>query len=65
MNKDCKKLVKQLDLQGFDCRTTCRGHVQVRFDGQVVAVLAGTPSDRRSWLNTVADLKRVGFQPAH
>lgn len=65
MNKDSKKLVKQLGLQGFDCQTTRRGHVQVRLDGQVVAVLAGTPGDRRSWLNALAALKRVGYQPAH
>lgn len=65
MKKDHEKLVKQLGIQGFDCRTTRRGHIQVRLDGQVVAVMAGTPSDRRSWLNTLADLKRVGFQPAH
>lgn len=64
MQKDHKKLLKRLDRQGFDCRTTRRGHVQVRRDGQVVAVLAGTPSDRRSWLNALADLKRHGFQPA-
>lgn len=61
MKKDCKKLVRQLHLQGFECRTTRRGHIQVRRQGRVVAVMAGTPSDRRSWLNTLADLKRVGF----
>ncbi len=65
MKKDSKKLVKELGLQGFDCRITRRGHGQVRLDGHIVAVLAGTPSDRRSWLNTLADLKRVGYQPAH
>lgn len=65
MKKDSKKLVEQLDLQGFECRITRRGHIQVRRDGQVVAVMAGTPSDRRSWLNTLSDLKRVGYQPAH
>ena len=61
VKKDGKQLVKQLRLQGFECRTTRRGHIQVRRQGQVVAVMAGTPSDRRSWRNTLADLKRVGF----
>lgn len=65
MKKDHKKLVKLLGIQGFACRTTRRGQIQVRLDGQVVAVTAGKPPDRRSWLNTLADLKRVGFQPAH
>lgn len=63
-NKDLGKLLKKLDEQdGFTYRRTSKGHYQVSKDGKVIAVLSGTPSDHRSWLNGLADLKREGFIP--
>ncbi|WP_183096899.1 hypothetical protein [Streptomyces sp. TLI_171] len=37
------------------------GHQIVRRNGQRIATLAGTPSDRRTWLNTIAVLRKAGF----
>lgn len=61
MNKDLKKVLAALDEQGFTVKTTKRGHVLVLKDGRAVTTLAGTPSDRRSWLNGLSHLKRAGF----
>lgn len=63
MNKDLRKLLKAVEDQGFTARRTSGGHWQIRgTDGRVVAVIAGTPSDVRSWKNTIADLRRAGFE---
>ncbi|CAG7641781.1 hypothetical protein SIM91_02830 [Rhodococcus opacus] len=62
MKKDIKKLVKELDRQGFDVHVTRRGHLAIRQAGMTVAVLAGTPSDWRSARNGLARLRRAGFQ---
>jgi hypothetical protein len=62
MNKDMKRLIRTVELQGGSVRITRKGHVQFRDrQGAIVAVGAGTPSDPRSWKNLVADLKRAGF----
>jgi predicted RNA binding protein YcfA (HicA-like mRNA interferase family) len=61
MHKDLRKMVKALEAQGFETQTTKQGHVQVRKDGLVVTVFGGTPSDHRSWLNSLARARRAGF----
>lgn len=61
MHKDLRKIVKALEAQGFETNLTKKGHVQVRRDGRVVAVFGGTPSDSRSWANSLADARRAGF----
>jgi hypothetical protein len=55
-------LLAECERQGFQVRQTARGHWQV-FDpaGRRVTTLAGSPSDRRSWLNGLAALRRAGF----
>lgn len=63
MNKDTKKLVKQLEAQGFTVKTTKRQHLMVSRDGRPITTLAGTPSDWRSLRNGLAALKRAGFKP--
>jgi hypothetical protein len=63
--KDIRKLCKELSRQGFDIRATRRGHLLVERGGVVVAGLAGTPSDHRSIKNSLAQLRRAGFQYAH
>lgn len=61
VNKDLRKLTRELVEQGFAVRSTRRGHLMVTFAGQSVAVLAGTPSDHRSNRNGLARLRRAGF----
>lgn len=61
MTKDCRAVVRKLVAQGFEVRTTKKGHISVRKDGTVVAVLAGTPSDWRSHRNGLSQLRRAGF----
>lgn len=61
MKKDLKALVKALEADGYSTRITSKGHVQVSRAGRVITVFAGTPSDRRSWANSMAPLKRDGF----
>ncbi|MFE1785623.1 hypothetical protein ACFW9F_24380 [Streptomyces sp. NPDC059506] len=62
-NKEVRQLLKKLARQGFDVELTRNGHYKVYWDGRFVGTLAGTPSDHRSLKNSVANLKRAGFQP--
>lgn len=61
MDKDLRKIVQALEAQGFEVVTTTKGHLKVLREGRVVAVFAGTPSDRRSWKNSLARARRAGF----
>lgn len=61
MNKELRKLIKQAEAQGFTVRITSKGHVVFYKDGRPVTTAAGTPSDVRSWKNTMAALRRAGF----
>lgn len=61
MNKDLKKLLEALDEQGFEVKSTKKSHLRILKGGKPVTTLAGTPSDRRSWLNGLSHLKRHGF----
>ncbi|MDI1290607.1 MAG: type II toxin-antitoxin system HicA family toxin [bacterium] len=61
MNKDMRKIVKALEEQGFEVRTTSAGHLFVTRDGRPVATLSGTPSDHRSIANALARLRKAGF----
>lgn len=61
MKKDTRALIKALQAQGFEVRTTRRGHHLVTKAGLVVASIAGTPSDYRSIRNSLAALRRAGF----
>ncbi len=59
--KDTRELVKALEEQGFEVAPSKGGHFIVRKDGRRVSTLAGSPSDHRTWLNTIAALRRAGF----
>ncbi|RKE03005.1 hypothetical protein BX266_7612 [Streptomyces sp. TLI_171] len=61
MKKDLRELTKALETQGFEVTPSKSGHQIVRRNGQRIATLAGTPSDRRTWLNTIAVLRKAGF----
>lgn len=63
MNKDLKKIKKALEDQGFQTEVTRRGHLIVRdSDGRLVTTFSGTPSDGRSWKNSIAAARRAGFE---
>jgi hypothetical protein len=58
-SKDLKQLIKVLREQGFEV-VEARKHWVVKRDGRTVVVMAGTPSDWRSWANMVSALRRAG-----
>lgn len=55
------KFISKLHKHGFTTRRTRRGHLLVSRHGQFITCFAGTPSDYRSWRNSMAPLKRAGF----
>lgn len=62
MSKDLRKVIKALEAQGFSVEKTRNGHYKVRnAQGELVCTMAGTPSDGRSFLNSLAALRRAGF----
>ncbi|TXS50131.1 hypothetical protein [Streptomyces sp. t39] len=61
MDRETRRLLKQLETQGFSYRTTKNGHHVVYKDGERVTTISGTPSDWRAWKNTMSQLKRAGF----
>ena len=61
MHKELKAIDRQLRKQGFDTWVTDRGHLAVYRAGRRVTVFAGSPSDFRSWKNSLAACKRAGF----
>ena len=64
MNKDTRKLLKQLEQQGFTMRRTTGGHMIVYRDGRAVTCLAGTGGKGRGWANSIAELRRAGYDPS-
>jgi len=62
MDKELKKIVAALEEQGFTVTPTKRGHLNVYKDGEWVTVFAGTPSDGRGVLNSIAAARRAGFR---
>ena len=63
MDKDLRKLLKALEDAGYEPVETKKGHwIILDRDGRRVTTFAGTPSDHRSWLNSLAPLKRRGFR---
>lgn len=67
MSNSLRKLVRDLHESGYQVKRTTKGHLLVLRDGRVVTCFAGTPSDRRSWNNSMAPLKRQNFvtNPGH
>lgn len=61
MHKELKKLVRELEVQGFEVEPTRNGHLTVRKNGTRITTFAGTPGDGRSWKNSLAHCKRAGF----
>lgn len=63
MHKDTKKLLRQLEAQGFTTRLTRAGHTTVYRDGKRITTISGSASDPRSLTNAIAQAKRAGFNP--
>lgn len=62
MKKELKRIIRELLRQGFEVERTSKGHYRVYLDGVWVTTLPGTPSDWRSFKNSLAAAKRAGFQ---
>ena len=61
-DKEYDKLLAMAVNQGHTVTRTANGHYRVEFrDGKGSVILPGTPSDHRSILNCIADLKRLGL----
>jgi hypothetical protein len=61
MHKELKAIDRELRKQGFDTWIQKNGHMAVYLDGRRVTVFSSTPSDFRSWKNSLAACKRAGF----
>lgn len=62
-DKDLEELIDDAKRQKWGHRTTKEGHAQLFApDGKGIVVFAGTPSDRRSFDNSLAEMKRLGYQ---
>ena len=60
-SKEVMALLRIAEEQGCTWDTTGKGHYRVRAaDRRVIALTAGTPSDRRGLKNFRADLRRGG-----
>lgn len=61
--KELKEIVKAAEKQGWQVKTTKKGHKMFYAPDGVNKVLAGgTPSDHRALQNLLADLRRYGFE---
>ena len=60
--QELNQIIRALEDQGFTVRRTRRGHYFVTKNGKPITTISGTPSDRRSWRNALAALRRGGFQ---
>jgi hypothetical protein len=57
-SKELNKIVKQLEAEGFQVRSTSKGHLRVSWQGRPVTTFPGSASDFRSMKNCMADIKR-------
>lgn len=63
MADDVTELLKEARRQGWHVERTKRGHWQCFApDGVTIVVISGTPSDRRSLIKAIAEMRRAGFQ---
>lgn len=62
-NKDLRKLLKQLEAQGWRIKPSKKGVKAYSPDGSHVQSIHMTNSDHRAYKNIVRDLKKGGFDP--
>ncbi len=57
--QDLKKLMREKAAQGWEIQTTRGGHFRLRHASGGCVTFPSTPSDHRSFKNTLADVKRI------
>jgi len=63
MTNEVKELLDAAEKQGWRVERTKKGHWRCYApDGDTIVIVPGTPSDRRSLRNAVAEMRRGGFQ---
>jgi phosphoribosylcarboxyaminoimidazole (NCAIR) mutase len=62
MDKDTKELLKEAEKQGFTVIIKKKGHPVIYLDGVRITTFSGSTSDWRAFRNSLAHLKRAGFQ---
>lgn len=63
MGNDLKKLLKELEAQGWSIRQTKKGQYAVPPDqSRPMVQIHNTADGSRSWENMIAQLKRSGFE---
>ncbi len=63
MGNDLKKLLKELERQGWSIRQTKKGQYAVPPDpSRPMVQIHNTANGSRSWENMIAQLKRSGFE---
>lgn len=63
MNKEVRRLIKELREQGWRVEKRTSKSVAFSPDGRVFVPIHHTPSDKRSMQNTISQLKRGGYRP--
>lgn len=61
INKEMRKLVQAAEGQSWRVELTNGGHLKFLPPEGPFIIAAQTPSDRRTWLNTRANLRRAGL----
>lgn len=60
MSREVRKLLKEIERQGdWRGRRTAKGHVFLVHKSGYTTTIASTPSDTRTLLNSIADVKRA------
>ncbi len=62
MHKEVRDLIRALRQQGFEVQDQEVAHPKVYRNGRLITTLPSTPSDVRSLKNTVAKLRKHGFE---
>jgi hypothetical protein len=62
IDKDTRKVLKALEEAGFVIRRAKSGHPMVYKDDVLISTFSGTASDSRAFRNSLAPLKRAGFE---
>lgn len=63
VQKEMKEIRREAERQGWRVEATKKGHIRFYApDGTNIVHAAGTPSDRRSIDNLIAQLRRYGFR---
>lgn len=57
--KDLRRAAKE---QGWEVKTTGGGHIKFLPPKGEMVIAPSTPSDRRGWLNTRAQLRKAGLR---